>query len=111
MADDFNILGWSIHTKKKNAEALVVASKENGLEVNVDKTKYMVVSQDQDVGRSHSKCMLVVPFKGWKSSDIWEQPSQIKILFRNELGADWSQGMLAVIKCRIFYLPVCYPKI
>ena len=31
---------------KKNAEALVVSSKENGPEVNVDKTKYMVVSQD-----------------------------------------------------------------
>jgi hypothetical protein len=29
---------------KENAEALVVASKENGLEVNADKTKYMVMS-------------------------------------------------------------------
>jgi len=29
---------------KENAEALIVASKEIGLEVNVDKTKYMVVS-------------------------------------------------------------------
>jgi hypothetical protein len=27
-ADDVNILGGSIHTKKKNKEALVVASKE-----------------------------------------------------------------------------------
>jgi hypothetical protein len=30
-ADDGNILGGSIHTIKKNAEALVVASKEIGL--------------------------------------------------------------------------------
>jgi hypothetical protein len=29
-ADDVNILGWSIHTIKKNTNALVVASKENG---------------------------------------------------------------------------------
>jgi len=28
----------------KNAEALVVARKETGLEVNADKTKYMVMS-------------------------------------------------------------------
>jgi len=35
-------------------EALVVASKEIGLEVNSDKTKYMVMSQDQNVGQSHS---------------------------------------------------------
>ena len=33
-ADDVNILGGSIHTVKENAEALVVATKEIGLEVN-----------------------------------------------------------------------------
>ena len=42
--DDVNILGGSVHTIKKNAEALVFASKETGLEVNADKTKYMVMS-------------------------------------------------------------------
>ena len=36
-ADDVNILGGSIHTSKENAEALVVASNENGPEVNVIK--------------------------------------------------------------------------
>jgi hypothetical protein len=41
---DANILGGSIHTTKKNAEILVVASKETGLGVNADKTKYMVLS-------------------------------------------------------------------
>jgi len=35
-------------------EALVVASKEIGLEVNSDKTKYIVMSQDQNAGQSHS---------------------------------------------------------
>jgi hypothetical protein len=39
--------------KKKNTEALVVANKETGLEVNADKTKYMVMSRDQNAGRSH----------------------------------------------------------
>jgi hypothetical protein len=37
--NDVNILGGSVHTVKENAEALVVATKESGLEVNVDKTK------------------------------------------------------------------------
>jgi hypothetical protein len=35
-ADDFNILGGSVHTVKENAETLVVAAKEIGLEVNAD---------------------------------------------------------------------------
>jgi transcriptional antiterminator Rof (Rho-off) len=45
-ADDVHILGGSVHTTsiKKNTEALVVASKETRLEVNADKTKYMVMS-------------------------------------------------------------------
>jgi len=47
-ADDFNILGWSLHTIQKNAETVVVASKEIGLEVNADKTKYIVKSRDQN---------------------------------------------------------------
>ena len=45
-AEDVNILGGSVHTIKENAEALKVASKEIGLEVNADKTKYMVMSRD-----------------------------------------------------------------
>jgi len=49
-ADDDNVLGGSVHTVKENAEALVVASKEIGLEVNADKMKYMIMSQDQNAG-------------------------------------------------------------
>jgi len=33
--------------------AVLVASKESGLEVNADKTKYMVMSGDQSAGRSN----------------------------------------------------------
>ena len=50
--EDVNMLGGSVHTRKKNTEALVVASKEIGLEVNVDKTKYLVMYRD--AGRSHN---------------------------------------------------------
>jgi len=47
-------LRGSIHTVKENTEALIFASKEIGLEVNVDKTKFMVMSLDQNAGQSHS---------------------------------------------------------
>jgi len=45
-ADDVNILRGSIRTLKENAEALVAATREIGLEVSVDKTKYTVMSRD-----------------------------------------------------------------
>jgi len=53
-ADDVNMLGGSAHIVKVKAEALVVARKEIGLEVNANKTKYMVLSPDQNAGRSHN---------------------------------------------------------
>jgi hypothetical protein len=41
-----------IHTIKKNIEALVITSKEIGLEINAEKTKYMVMSRDQNAGQN-----------------------------------------------------------
>jgi hypothetical protein len=47
---DVNTVGGSVHIIKKKSEALLVASKDIGLEVNSDKTKYMVMSRDQNAG-------------------------------------------------------------
>ena len=52
-SDDVKILGGSVRTTKENAEAFVVVRKETELEVNADETKYMVLSRDQNAGRSH----------------------------------------------------------
>jgi hypothetical protein len=46
-------LKGSVPTTKKKAEALVVAKKETGLEANADKSRYMVMSRDQNAGQSH----------------------------------------------------------
>jgi hypothetical protein len=43
-ADHVNLLGTDIHTIKKNTQDLVVTSKETDVEVNAEKTKYMVMS-------------------------------------------------------------------
>ena len=74
-ADDVNILGASIHTLKENAVPLVAATREMGLEVNADKTKYMVMSREQNAGRIHSVRIdsSTVPSRGWRSLNIWEQ--------------------------------------
>ena len=39
---------------KENGGALIVVSKEIGLKVNADKTKYMVMCRDQNAGQSHN---------------------------------------------------------
>jgi hypothetical protein len=44
----------SIHSIKKDAEDLVIASKEIGLKVNAEKTKCMVMSRNLNAGQNHN---------------------------------------------------------
>jgi len=53
-AVDVNILGGSIQSLKENAEALVAATREIGMEISADKSKYMIMSRDQNAGRIQS---------------------------------------------------------
>jgi hypothetical protein len=51
-ADDVNLLGDNIDTINKDTQTIIDASKEVGLEVNVEKTKYMLVFRDQNAGQN-----------------------------------------------------------
>jgi hypothetical protein len=49
----FWLICWEItDTIRKNTETLIDASKEVGLEINVEKTKYMLLSRHQNVGQN-----------------------------------------------------------
>jgi hypothetical protein len=51
-ADDVNLLEDSLDTIKKNTKILNDASKETGLEMNIEKTKYMLLSRHRNAGQS-----------------------------------------------------------
>jgi hypothetical protein len=51
-ADDVNLLGDNIDAIEKNTETLIDASKEVGLEINVEKTKYMLLCRHQNAGQN-----------------------------------------------------------
>jgi hypothetical protein len=51
-ADDVNLLGDNIDNIMKNIETLIDASKAVGLEINVEETKYMLLSCQQNVSQN-----------------------------------------------------------
>jgi hypothetical protein len=87
---------------KKTIEALLVASKDIGLEVNAGKTTYTVMSRDQHVGQNgyiqigNKLTYLGTNLKN-KNSMYEEINSRLKS--RN-----------AIIRCRIFFLTIFHPK-
>jgi hypothetical protein len=51
-ADDVNLLTDNIGTTKKNTGTLIDASKKVCLEINLQKTKYMILSHHQNEGQN-----------------------------------------------------------
>jgi hypothetical protein len=67
-------LGGSVRSIEKNTEALVVASKETGLEGIADKTKYLFMSRDLNAGPSHNIMFDNNSSEKVEESNILEQP-------------------------------------
>jgi hypothetical protein len=48
-----DLLGGNIDTVKKNTETLIDTNKKVGLEVNSEKTKYMLLPHHENAGQNH----------------------------------------------------------
>jgi hypothetical protein len=70
-ADGVNLLGDNIDTVKNNTESLVT-NKEVGLEVNTERTKYMLLSHHQHAFQNRNIKIANKPFENVHSSNIWE---------------------------------------
>jgi hypothetical protein len=53
-ADDINFFGSSTNTIKENKEALLESSRDVGLEMNTESTKYMIMSHHHNSGQNQN---------------------------------------------------------
>ena len=89
----------------------LVATKETGLGVNVDKTNYMVMSREQTAGLSHTMKVdnnsieRMEEFKYLGTTLTYQHSIQEEIKGRLKLGNACCHSVQNIC------LPVCYPKI
>jgi len=108
---DDNILGGSAHTIKKNTDSLVVFTKENELEVNVNETKYMVMSQDKNAGRSHNIKNCDSLFGRMEDFKYLGKTLINKDSMYEETKSRLTSGNACYHSVQNLFLPVCYSKI
>jgi hypothetical protein len=53
-ADDVNLLGESVNTIKGDTESFLEANRDIGLEINAEKTKYMIMSRHPNSGHNQN---------------------------------------------------------
>jgi hypothetical protein len=98
-ADDVNLLEDSVDNIRENTETLFDASKEVGVEINVEKNKYMLLSGQQNVGQNRGIRI---------GNDSFENVSQFKYLGTTVTNQNLIQEE---IKRRLNYGNACYHSV
>jgi hypothetical protein len=70
-ANDINLLGDSVNTIKENSETLLEASRDIGLEINAEKTKYITMSRHPNSGQNQNIRIANESFESWQNSNTW----------------------------------------
>jgi hypothetical protein len=100
-------VGGNIDTIKRNTEALFDASKEVGLEMNPEKTKYVLMSRSQEVGQKRSIKIANRSFEYVAKFIYLGTTLTDQNHMHEEIKSRLIRGMLAAIRFRVFCPPAC----
>jgi hypothetical protein len=90
--DDVDLLGDNMDTIKKSTETLTDASKEVGLEINIEETKYMLLSCYQNAGRNWDIKIPKRPFENMSQFKCLGTTVTNKNLFQDEIKRRLNSG-------------------
>jgi hypothetical protein len=108
--DGAKLHGDNIDSINKNTETLIDASKEIGMEVNTEKTKYILLSHHKNAGQNHD---IKTPKRSSENVAQFKYvrtPVTNRSLIQEEIKRILIQVMLTNILCRTYCLLVCCLK-
>jgi hypothetical protein len=109
-ADDVNLLGDSVNTIKENSETLLEAIMDIGLEINAEKTKYMIMSRRPNSGQNQNIRIANESFENMATFKYLGTTLTNQNGIHDEIKSRLNSEILAIIQSKIFCLPVSYQK-
>jgi hypothetical protein len=110
-ADDVNLLSDSINITNKNTGTLLEASRDVGLEINAEKTKYMIMSYHPNSGQNQNIRIANGAFKNVAKFKYLGRTLTNKKDMLDGIKGRLNMGNACFIQSKIFCLPISYRRL